>query len=349
MKVITCASYYGSGSSALTDLVAEYSNVKDLSNFEFRFLHDTDGVRDLEYHLVENHNRHNSGHALKRFAKLAHFNEGNFMSKRYSNFFDGNEYGDITAEYINDLTDFKCTGWWFYDLYDKGAKVYYLYQLVNHFFRRIPGQPFKILRNEQTLYSHPTEQEFLNYTKKYISNLLKALNKENKEYLEIDQILPSSNIEQVMKYFEDEIFVFVVDRDPRDIYLSEKYYWKEGVLPTDPEKFCDWFLYCRKAGKGSIEESSRIIKIQFEDLIYKYDETVARVEKAAGLKAELHDKQYTKMNPQRSIVNTRLWEKFPNDHGIKIIEEKLKDYLYDYSEIDIDNVKGIKTNESSIF
>jgi len=28
MKIITCASYYGSGSSALTDLVSEYEGVK---------------------------------------------------------------------------------------------------------------------------------------------------------------------------------------------------------------------------------------------------------------------------------------------------------------------------------
>ena len=47
MKIITCASYYGSGSSALTDLVSEYDSVKDLSDFEFRILHDMDGVRDL--------------------------------------------------------------------------------------------------------------------------------------------------------------------------------------------------------------------------------------------------------------------------------------------------------------
>ena len=60
MKIITCASYYGSGSSALTDLVAEYENVKDLTNYEFRFLYDIDGVSDLEYHLVENHDRHNA-------------------------------------------------------------------------------------------------------------------------------------------------------------------------------------------------------------------------------------------------------------------------------------------------
>lgn len=61
MRVITCASYYGTGSSAVTDYVTEFSTVKSLGDSEIRILHDMDGVSDLQYHLTENHNRHNSG------------------------------------------------------------------------------------------------------------------------------------------------------------------------------------------------------------------------------------------------------------------------------------------------
>ena len=46
MKVITCASYYGCGSSAVTDLISEYEGVKSLTNYEFRFIHDIDGISD---------------------------------------------------------------------------------------------------------------------------------------------------------------------------------------------------------------------------------------------------------------------------------------------------------------
>ena len=66
MRFITCASYYGSGSSAITDFVSEFRTVYSFTNEEFRFVQDPDGVADLEYHLVENFNRHNSGHAIKR-------------------------------------------------------------------------------------------------------------------------------------------------------------------------------------------------------------------------------------------------------------------------------------------
>ena len=52
MKIISCASYYGSGSSAITDLISEYNSVFSLSTEEFSFVQDPDGISDLEYNLL---------------------------------------------------------------------------------------------------------------------------------------------------------------------------------------------------------------------------------------------------------------------------------------------------------
>ena len=52
MRVITCASYYGTGSSAVTDYVTEFSTVKSLGDSEIRILHDMDGVSDLQLSLI---------------------------------------------------------------------------------------------------------------------------------------------------------------------------------------------------------------------------------------------------------------------------------------------------------
>ena len=87
MKIISCASYYGSGSSAITDLLSEYDNVYSLTDSEFRFVHDPNGSSDLEYNLVENFNRHNSGRALKLYKKKVDFYKGNFLTQRYEKFF----------------------------------------------------------------------------------------------------------------------------------------------------------------------------------------------------------------------------------------------------------------------
>ena len=353
MKIITCSSYYGVGSSAFTDLVAEYDNVKDLSDFEFRFLHDLDGVSDLEYHLVENQNRHNSGHALKRFQRLSRFNEGNILSRRYSQYFDGDEYHRLTEAYIDALSDFSFHGWWFYDLYDRGETTYYFYQIVNHLKEKITGNRDQILKNELVYCPRPSEEAFLAETRAYVSRLMRALNKEGKEYLEVDQIVPSSNIVRVLRYFSDEIFVLAVDRDPRDVYFSWKYYWKEAIPPHDGvEIFCKWFRYIRELSAGIPEDNDHILKVRFEDLVYKYDETVQKVEALTGLDPLQHTRQFSKMNPRRSVSNTQIWKRHTAEEDLrelKTIESALPDYLYDFSKVDIRDVRGVAVADDSVF
>ena len=117
MKVISCASFRNTGSSAVTDLISEYDSVHSLTRYEFRFVHDTDGIMDLEYNLIENHNRDNSNHAVKRFLRLSRFNAGKWFNKRYEPFFNG-QYMKLTEEYIAELTDLKYHGHDFYDYYD---------------------------------------------------------------------------------------------------------------------------------------------------------------------------------------------------------------------------------------
>lgn len=185
MKIITCASYYGSGSSALTDLVAEYDSVKDLSDFEFRFLHCLDGVSDLEYNIVSNHNRANAGHALKRFQRMSEFNNGCIISKRYSRFFKNNAYIDLTNRYIEALLDFKYEGYNFYDLYDRGPKMYYFFQFLIRVARRTGVKWINPLRKEETYCSHKSEEAFLLATREYISGLLQELNPEKKIILKL--------------------------------------------------------------------------------------------------------------------------------------------------------------------
>lgn len=88
MRFITCASYYGTGSSAVTDYVSEFNSVYSFTNEEFRFIQDPDGISDLEFNLVECFNRHNSGHALKRYKKLVDFYCGNALGRKYTAFLE---------------------------------------------------------------------------------------------------------------------------------------------------------------------------------------------------------------------------------------------------------------------
>ncbi len=337
MKIISCSSYYGTGSSAVTDFVTEFSSVKSLGEYEFRFLHDTDGIADLQYHLVENHNRHNSGHALKRFKKLVDFYAGSRFAKRYEPYF-GNRWKEISYKYIDSLTDFSFKGWWQYDLLDKGTGYYYRKLLINKLYKMTLGRgnerTLNVLPNEITLCSRPTKEEFIEKTKKYLNELMIAANPEGAPMLMVDQLLPSSEIWRFLPYFDD-VCTIVVERDPRDLYILEKFIWKGCLIPTDDvETFCKWYRYTRAHRKTEVYDSQKVMLLQFEDLIYHYDETSAKLRDWLGLKEEDHVDKLKKLDPSRSIRNTRLWKKYDIGEELKVIETELSEYLYDYSQIE---------------
>lgn len=108
--------------------------MKSLTTYEFRFAQDPDGLSELEYNLVENFNRHNSGHALKRYKKLVDYYSNHFFVKRYEKYFN-NKWKTISYNYINSLTDFKYPGLWQYDFYDRG----FWYE----FWRKFPDRVLK--------------------------------------------------------------------------------------------------------------------------------------------------------------------------------------------------------------
>lgn len=94
----------------------------------------------------------------------------------------------------------------------------------------------------------------------------------------MDQLTPSSNIKRCLRYFDDNFRTIIVDRDPRDIFVINKTVWKTDIVPTDVEKFCKWFEFTHSCGKGQEEDRRKVLKIQFEDLIYNYDDSVKVIE-----------------------------------------------------------------------
>ncbi len=339
-KLISCASYYGSGSSAITDLIGEYEGVKSLTEYEFRFIHDIDGIMDLEYHLVINPNRHNSGHALKRFLKLSEFNSGTWFDKRYERFFDG-QYKKITQEYIESLTDLKYPGYWYMDLYERGKCFYYRKSIegkiakILHLDRLYNKMPY-----EFTYCSLPTEEKFINLTQKYIADLIKVANKEDYDYLMMDQLTPSSNVNRCLRYFKNDICTFIVDRDPRDIFVANRMIWKGSIVPSEVDKFCKWFQFTRGCAGGQKLDDQKVMKIQFEDLIYCYTKKVREIEDFIGLKSSNHINPFVGFNPRRSVINTWMFKNYPNQDEIHYIEDHLASYLFDFESVATNKIEG---------
>lgn len=335
MRFITCSSYYGTGSSAVTDFVSEFDNVYDFTNEEFRFIQDPDGISDLEFNLVECFNRHNSGHALKRYKKLVDFYTGNLFGKKYSSFF-GNKWKELSYRYIDELTDFTYPGWWMYDLYDRGAWFYFRKRIMNKILHKTiwkndPERTLNTMKNEITYCAHPSEKKFLELTQKYIYDLFTSVMPDNKEIMMVDQLLPPMNLNRYLRYFDNNIQTVIVDRDPRDVFVLDKYVWKDSIIPNDPIVFCKWFEYTRSHRRIENLDTDQIHFIRFEDLIYKYEETTKELIQWLHLDESKHLNPKTKFKPEISQNNTQVWKRFSQSFSeIKIIEENLPEYLYPF-------------------
>ena len=143
------------------------------------------------------------------------------------------------------------------------------------------------------------------------------------------------NLHRTGNYFDDNIEVFVVERDPRDMFLMNKYVYAKNNEPvpysTDVYEFCDCYKRLREMEKSC--KNSHVHRFKFEDFIYKYDETVDKVQKILG-DGEILPKHILKKTcfvPEKSINNTQVfYNQELYSQETKIIEQLLPEYLYDF-------------------
>lgn len=336
MRIITCASYYGTGSSAVTDLLSEFNGCSSVGNHEFRFIHDPDGIRDLAYNLLDNNNRHNTSNAIKRYIRLAKQFNGGLFRKGYKRFM-GNAFELYTKEYINHIVELQCESWWYYDRVEKGKVFYLLDSVMGKFGDKVFNtEGFSLLNilHEKAYFSAISREEFNKYTKEYIEKVVNSMNLLQTELIMVDQLLPPSNLHEYLNYFND-IKVVVVERDPRDIFLLEKNEWKGHVVPhTNVQDFCKWFRITRQHRKTEVYDSDKVYFLQFEDLVYKYDETVTKLIEFVGMNSDMHVYPKKYFDPALSISNTNLKERYLKDRKeVECIQAELEEYLYNFPNL----------------
>lgn len=334
-KIIVPTGYMGSGSSAITDLVSEFKDCKnEFKSYEYVLLHCPNGLFDLEDRLLNGNNAIRSDEAIRTFQSQ--------MKKLYDKKFwwvgnykkiIGENFMDITNEYINSLINFNYQGYW------------YTHEEVNTkmFLKLLIRKPFKLLTLNKIRFNKilkykdgmkiclPTNDEFYTKSKKYIYRIIEEISR-GAENVVLDQFLLPFNLHRVDNYFDDELRVIAVERDPRDVFIINKYIWQEKQIcvpmPLDVNEFCKYY---RRMRKSEIEcNSSKVLRVKFEDLIYNYDNKVKEITKFLGFTEQDHINKKTRFNPDLSIKNTQLFNNPIYKEEIKVIENELKEYLYDF-------------------
>lgn len=337
MQIITSTGYGDSGSSAITDLISEYDGIKSYgSEFECTFLHSPYGLADLEAAISEGH-RLKTDFAINKFLELSKSLDKNPMYKTVFK----NSFYKLTFEFIQMLTDIKWNG--MYE--DRLDELYTQKGYIDRKFIEFSNTYYDIQKNVKfdmyesdswrpsyvpffDMYYSCDLKKFYAAAKTYTTRLFE-LAADGYDRLFLDQLLPPISIGKYLNYIAEDIKVFVVDKDPRDLFLVENLYNGSRFIPfKDVNVFIQWYKATRNK---SLNEKLENIKynVKLDELINDYDNQCIKIEKFLALDADKHSKKLELFNPEKSKVNISLYEKYDNySEEIQKITSELKDYLY---------------------
>ena len=325
----------GSGSSALTDVLGEFDSLHNpTGSFEYVFLHCPNGVFDLEDKLLRGNSALRSDEAIRSFSEamkllydVPFWWPGNYKKNLSKNFLE------ITNKYIQSLVEFKSDGFWYHQ--EKRGFRAFPKLAFNKVVRTVTKgsiAPSKPLYYKGMILSFPTPDEYYKKSRRYIKEVIQEIARPGKG-LVLDQLLLPHNAWRMDNYFDGNAECFIVDRDPRDTFILNKYLWEKRygtrgtAYPTEVNTFCAYYKKIRCTELPTT--SSHVYRIHFEDLIYRYDESIDTICDVLSLDKSKQLK-FTKFNPNESIHNTQLFLNPAYKGECSVIEHELGEYLYEY-------------------
>jgi hypothetical protein len=345
-RLITCTGYGCTGSSAGTNILEEFKPVKNLGNDEFTFLHEPDGMADLENSLLEGH-RLKTDLAVKRFIKLSH--DLSYL-QHYKLWFNG-KFEQYAREFIHSIVKCEWNGWWHrafeaeaiseidnfnirlargaYDFLTK-PHLYNLYEPDSWH----PQYKPQITEYYSNLLNDKELTFFINQAKKFTSRLLQEESTDKQyKYIMLDQAIPPISISKYLRYW-DNPRVIIIDRDPRDLYVMNKALWGCGFIPMhNVDQFIRWYVSTRQIRETESINNECCLFLYFESLIYDYDNTLNRIMNFTNLSTGDHIHKLKYFNPELSKQNTFVFKQYPDLYeAVEKIEKELAPYCYSYPD-----------------
>lgn len=337
MKGISVTGYFGTGSSAVIDYIREFKNIKYIDS-EMHLFINNGGLDELNYKM-KNYPSILSGIAIYKFERLIKvLSEAGVYGEPFDSKVLWNGYFlKRSLEFIKNISNGYTDGFvefnrveklgkfnkWEMKTLPKIKKCFYKYMLLK---KNVNRDDFVIPKRRT--YIPKTYDIYLKEQKKYISDLLNYLKTSPEEKVLFDHFLPIGILDN-KKDYSDDLKVIIVDRDPRDIFILNLEKWKETFVPKNINDFVEWFKFNRK---NKIRKNTEdILCLNFEDLIYKNRETTEKINSFLGLDKKDHINYKKYLDIDISINNTQLFNRYPEyQNEIKIIEENLKEYLYEF-------------------
>lgn len=333
---VNVAGFFGSGSSAVVDLLKEFKDFYEC-DAEIRFVKDPYGISQLENALVNQWELVNSAAAIADFRELCRkgcrpggMNPFAKAGLAYKARIAPN-FMEIVDQYIDKLTDYTYQG----DFYHFKFKKPYLNYVIDRMRFAVEyyskGKYKTANRKMRPLcFSHPSQDEFNHATQWFMESLFHNHTKEtDHSYILLDQAVSPNNPGVIHRYFKDSKMI-IVDRDPRDTFVNE--YRAICYLDNDYNSVEGGHRYAlrQRALRSGLIEDRDILRINFEDLIIKYDESKRRIAEFLEIPLTNHLTPQKYLKPEVSIKNIGLWKNYYEEfkYTIDTIEKELPDLCY---------------------
>lgn len=339
--IIGACGYGATGSSAVKDLLKEFSNVQVLDRAESMFAFKVDGLQDLEFHLMKQYSREISGDiAIKRFRDQSRFANTPFVKKIY---LDPQKYKKDTDIFLDSIIQTYYMGMENAD-YENVNRLQSIIALgfkkfIIKWYEQISGKPYRWWPMRRISVSICPDN-FYSEAKLYMRKIIENGGGDLSKIIVLDQPFEGNNPTQSFPFFDDP-YAIVVDRDPRDLYIGESYkctakWLTDPFLPRrDPQKFVEYFKRQRMNIDYS-KDNEHVLRIRLEDMIFDYENTIKKIISFLGLSDREHVYKQKYFKPYVSIRGTQLYKKVPgHNEELKIIERELKEFLYDFDQYEL--------------
>lgn len=341
---VAVTGYVGTGSSAMIDLLREYKGVsivpEERSSYEHQVFYRSGGLFDLLAILSQGTSPVCSDQIINRFIDTM-YNMYQYDYVWYGGY--KNLVGDVFLKNVDDFVSsisYKFSG----TNSTHQTHTYFsikkaLMQFASHVIYKKNYMKYGVgykTDGKPSYVSIPSVEELQKAAEKFTSGYLDLFDKKH-EINVFDHLIWPQQIENYSKFFnQDDLKIIVLVRDPRDVYLLNKYVWYHDArgkrlsnpsLRTNVEDFVyDWLRTFKPLPK-----SNNLLIIQFEDLVYNYDETLSRIEDFLEISPSNHLDKREYFNPQKSIENTQVFNARKDwDTEVMGMKNSLCKFIYNF-------------------
>lgn len=347
---VAVVGFFGSGSSAVEDLLKEYKNVGIALNrdergrerpYEHKLLYTSGGLFETTSLLKHNNTAYCSDIYVNRFlSNMGKMYKYNFVSFGSYKRLLGENFLDSVNKYTEEIGAIKLKSGISRTEHKKSVRFSLIMAILQIGARIVMKKPIyklgklNIMDHNPYYFAMPNEDRIQTAAKGFINRYFEMCRGEFEGILIYDQLIHAQHVNKTDYYFDDSFRAIVIRRDPRDIFCLSKYVWSKpphgfaAPLPTDIEEFCDFW---KKTTCYEMKDTEKVLNISFEDLVYNYHDTKRKIEDFLGLSVSDHISPLEYFDPNKSIRNTQIFERSEEMRKeAEQIAEIIPDWIYHF-------------------